>query len=187
MQPILEIRQTPAIIGMESSLGNFSIRQPQAELNITTTPGEWRIQTYRPELTVDQSRAWAAYNGGKMLEMNRRIYSGIQQLYLQGIAMRVEQGNRMAQFYKPGNTIAEVYGTDTATNPFPEIRGAASYDNVDIYFKIQPSQFNFRPASVNIEVDTHRPETEYIKGKLDIYMQQYASVQFIPPELNVET
>ena len=187
MQPILQIRQTSALLGMESSPGYFSITQPQAELRITTTPGEWDIQSHRPELNVDQSRAFAAYNGGKLADVNNRIYSGLQQIYLQGIANRVEQGNRMVEFFKPGNSIAEVYGTDTAPNPFPETRGPASYDNVDIHFSITPTSFNFRPANVNIEVQTHRPETEYIKGKLDLYVQQYASIQFIPPELNIET
>lgn len=61
-------------------------------------------------MSVDQSKALAAYNGGSLIEVNRRIYSGIEQIYLQGIARRVEQGNRMAEFFKPGNSIAELYG-----------------------------------------------------------------------------
>ncbi|KGE20410.1 DUF6470 family protein [Paenibacillus wynnii] len=185
LQSILQIRQTPALIGIDADPGTYSISQPKADVNITTTPGEWDIQQFKPELTIDQSRAWAAYNGGNMLEMNKRIYSGIQQLYLQGIAKRVEQGNRMMEFFKPGNTIAEIYGTDTEPNSFPEMRGPASYDNVDIHFETRSPTINFRPAEVNIQVERHRPEIEYTRGKLDIYMQQYASVQFIPPELNV--
>lgn len=98
LQPILQIRQTPAVIGIDADLGAFSITQPKAEVNISTTAGKWDIQTFKPELSIDQSRAWAAYNGGNMLEMNKRIYSGIQQLYLQGIARKVEQGNQMAEF-----------------------------------------------------------------------------------------
>ncbi|MFD2881223.1 DUF6470 family protein [Paenibacillus rhizoplanae] len=73
--------------------------QPKAEVTITTTPGELKVQSTRPELTIDQTRARAAYNGGSVLDMNKRIYSGIQQLYLQAIARRVEQGTRMAEFF----------------------------------------------------------------------------------------
>lgn len=186
LQPILQIRQTPALIGIDADPGAYSITQPKADVNITTTSGKWDIQSFRPELTIDQSKAFAAYNGGNTLDMNKRIYSGIQQLYLQGIAMKVEQGNRIAQFFKPGNTIAEVYGTDTEPNSFPENRGPASYDNVDIHFETRAPIIEFRPAEVDIQVEGHRAEIEYTRGKLNIYMQQYASIQFIPPEVNVQ-
>ncbi|MEK3985298.1 DUF6470 family protein [Paenibacillus sp. FSL K6-3166] len=186
LQPILQIRQTPAVIGIDADPGTYSITQPKAEVSIKTTHGELTVESSRPELTVDQSQAWAAYNGGNMLDMNKRIYSGIQQLYLQGIARKVEQGNRMAEFFKPGNTIAEVYGTDTEPNSFPETRGSASYDNVALHFETRAPQINFRAAKVDIQVERHTPEIEYTRGKLNIYMQQYASIQFIPPELNFQ-
>lgn len=186
LQPILQIRQTPALIGIDADLGKFSITQHKAEVNITTTQGELSVHSSRPELTIDQSRARAAYNGGSVLDMNKRIYSGIQQLYLQAIARRVEQGTRMAEFFKPGNSIAEVYGTDTEPNSFPEPCGTASYDNVDIHIETRAPEINYRPAQVDIQVNRYDPEIEYIRGKLDIYMQQYASLQFSPPELNIQ-
>ncbi|WP_310830514.1 DUF6470 family protein [Paenibacillus pedocola] len=186
LQPLLQIRQTTALIGMDADPGILSITQSKGELNVTTTPGELEVHSFRPELTIDQSKAWAAFTGGSMADMNKRIYSGIQQLYLQGIAMKVEQGNRMAQFFKPGNTIAEVYGTDTEPNSFPETRGPASYDNVDILFQTRDPQIEYRPAEVDIQFEAHRPQIEYTRGKLNIYMQQYASIQFIPPEVNVQ-
>ncbi|OME67332.1 hypothetical protein BSK65_20265 [Paenibacillus odorifer] len=186
LQPILQIRQTPAVIGFDTEPGNYSISQPKAEVNVTTTPEKLTVESTSPELTIDQSRAWEAYNGGKMLDMNRRIYSGIQQLYLQAIARKVEQGNRMAQFFRPGNTIAEVYGMDTKPNSFPEIRGPASYDNVDIHIETRAPQINFRAAKVDIQVERRNPEIEYTRGKLNIYMKQYASIQFIPSELNIQ-
>lgn len=64
MQPILQIRQTPARIGIDADLGSFSITQPKADVSITTTPGELSIQSTSPELIIDQTRARAAYNGG---------------------------------------------------------------------------------------------------------------------------
>jgi hypothetical protein len=186
LQSVLQIRQSPAILGIDADLGAFSITQPRADVSIKTTPGELSVQSSRPELTIDQTRARAAYNGGSVLDMNRRIYSGIQQLYLQAIARRMEQGTRMAEFFKPGNTIAEVYGMDTEPNSFPEPCGTASYDNVDIHFETRAPEVRFQPSQVDIQVERHRPETEYTRGKLNIYMQQYASIQFIPPELNVQ-
>lgn len=184
IQPILQIRQTPGLISIDADPGTYSIKQPKAEINMHTSPARWNIQQYMPELKVDQSRAFSAYHGGHMLEMNQRIYSGIEQLYLQGIAKRVEQGNRMAEFFKAGNTIAEIYGTDTEPRSFPEFRGPASYDNVDIQFNHRPPTIEYQPAEVDIQVKVRRPEIEYTRGNLDIYMRQYPSVQYFPPELD---
>ncbi|RUT33275.1 hypothetical protein EJP77_06375 [Paenibacillus zeisoli] len=184
MMQILQIRQTPGKIGIDADLGSYSIRQPRAELNMQTQPGKWEIHQYQPQLSVDSSRAQAAYNGGNFLEMNQRIYSGLQQIYLQGIANRVEQGNRMAKFFKPGNTIADVYGEDWKPISFPEFRGPASMDNVDVNIETTAPSITFNKGYVDIQVVTHKPEIEYTRGKLDIYMQQYPSVQYIPPELD---
>lgn len=186
IQPIVQIRQMPAVIGMDSERGTFSINQPKAEVNLSTTPAELTIQSSRSELTIDQSQARAAYDGGSMFDLNKRIYSGIQQLFLQGIARKVDQGNRIAEFFKPGNTIAEVYGIDTEPNSFPEILGPASYDNVNLHFEMSPPQINFKTATLDIQVEINHPEIEYHRGKLNIYMQQYASIQFIPPEINLQ-
>ncbi|GGD92237.1 DUF6470 family protein [Paenibacillus nasutitermitis] len=183
--PMLQIRQTPGVLYVDADPGQFSIRQPKAELHIQTEPGQLEIHQYKPELEVDQSRAFAAYNGGNFLEMNQRIYSGIQQIFLQGLARRVEEGNRAAAIHKPGNTIAEIYGQDWQPVPFPEIRGEASMDNVETRFRITPPDIRVGRTEVDVQTVTHRPEIEYTRGKLDIYMKQYPSVQYIPPELDI--
>ncbi|NMO96616.1 DUF6470 family protein [Paenibacillus lemnae] len=183
-QPILQIRQTPGRIHIDADPGTFSIRQPKADISQRTEPAQWSIRYFRPEMRIDQSKAFAAYHGGNMIDMNSMIYSGIEQIFLQAIARRVEQGNRMAEFFKPGNTIAEVYGSDTKANSFPEFRGPASMDNVDITIQTRPPEISFQPAEVNLQVETHRPEIQYTRGKLDIYMKQYPAVQYTPPDLD---
>jgi hypothetical protein len=186
MQPILQIRQTSALIGMNSSPGNLSISQPRADLQITTMPGEWEMHQSPPEVNIDQSRARAAYTGGTLPEINQRIYSGIEQIWLQGIARRMEQGDRVAHFQRPGNSIAEVYGVDWQAIPFPEIRGAASIDNVDIHIEAVPLQMAYHKGYVDIQVEVHRPEIEYNRGNLDIYLRQRNSISFIPPEIDIQ-
>lgn len=186
MQAMIQIRQKPALLGIEAGLGEYSMRQPRASLSISTTPGQFDIQHTDPRLTVDQSKAWAAYNGGPPLEMNQRIYSGIREIFLQGIAHRVEQGNRIAAIHQPGNTIAEVFGRDTGIPALPEFRGPASVDNVDIRFDITPIQIEYREGTTDIQAQANPPEVEYHRGKLNIYMRQYQSVEIIPPELDTQ-
>ncbi|WP_068620591.1 DUF6470 family protein [Paenibacillus tuaregi] len=185
VQPILQIRQTPAILNFDADPGRFSIRQPQAEVSMSTTPSELEIHQYQPKLSIDSSAAQSAFTGGNFLEMNKRIYSGIQNIFLQNIAHRVEQGNRAAAIYEPGNTIANIYGEDWQGVPFPEFRGPASMDNVDIHFEVTPPEIRFSKAHTNIQVEVRKPEIQYTRGKLDMYMKQYASVQYIPPEVDI--
>lgn len=182
--PMLQIRQQNGLIGIDGGLGQYSIRQPKADLQIKSNPATIRIDQHQPELTIDQSRAEAAINGGPQLEMTRRLYSSVKQIYLEGIAKRVEQGNRMAEFFKPGNTIAEVYGKEQALPNLGEYRGEASIDNVDIHFNVRKTDIEIERGSVDIDVKVNKPEIEYQRGKLDVYMMQYPSIQFIPPEVD---
>ncbi|SEU14156.1 DUF6470 family protein [Paenibacillus sp. NFR01] len=184
IQPLVQIRQTYALIGMDSTSATLSISQPPADMQINTTPGELTVHSPGPEVHIDQSAARAAYTGGTYPEMSQRIYSGVQEIWLQGIAKRVEQGDRMAEFFKPGNTIAEVYGTDWQIESLPDIRGVASFDNVDIDIQAVAPSIEYRPAEVHIQVQTHQPDIEYQPGSLDIYLRQKASLSFIPPEID---
>uniref|UniRef100_A0AAE9IDT0 DUF6470 family protein n=1 Tax=Paenibacillus polymyxa TaxID=1406 RepID=A0AAE9IDT0_PAEPO len=121
--PTLQIRQTPAILHIDADPGQYSIRQPSADMELTTRRAQLEIHQYKPQLTIDQSAAFSAYNGGNYLEMNNRIYSGVPQIFLQALAHKVEQGNRMAAIHIPGNTVANVFGEDTETHVLPEFRG----------------------------------------------------------------
>ena len=186
MMPLVQMRQTNGIVGIETSKGSLKIVQPKADMQITVTPGQLEIHQSPAEITIDQSQARAAYTGGIYHEMNRRIYSGIEQLWLQGIAKRMEQGERIANFHKPGNSIAEVYGEDWQPVSYPEIRGPASVDNVRIDVKAVPPQIEYRRAEVDIQVDAHNPEINYTPSSVNIYLLQKPSISFIPPEIDIQ-
>lgn len=183
--PILQIRTTPSLLSIDADPGQFSLRQPKADVQLQTRPAKLTVQSHVPKLNVDQSRAFAAYTGGNMIDMNARIYSGIQQIFLQNIANRVQQGNQLAEIHKPGNTIANIIGEDWKGTSFPEIRGQASSDNVDVRFDVQAPDISYTPAVSEMNVKVNRPEIEYQRGKLDIYVKQYASVEYTPPAIDV--
>lgn len=186
LQPVVQIQQTFSLIGLQTTPSSWSITQPKAELEITTSPGEWRIRQASGELTIDQSQARAAITGGTYSELSQRIYSGIEQLWLQGIAKRMEQGERMANIQNQGNTIAEVYGNDWQPVSFPETRAPASIDNVRIHYRAKPVEIQYRKAEVSIQFKTYQPEINFTKANLDIYLRQKPSLSFIPPELDIQ-
>ncbi|ETT49972.1 hypothetical protein C162_12076 [Paenibacillus sp. FSL R7-269] len=186
MIPIVQIRQTTALIGIETTAGSLSIVQPKADLQINTTPGQLEIRQSPAEMTIDQTQARAAYTGGTYREMNQRIYSGIEQLWLQGIAKRMEQGERAANFHKSGNSIAEIYGEDWQPVSYPEIRGPASVDNVHINVELVPPEIEYRKSEVSIQAEAHAPQINFTPPKLDIYLRQRPSISFVPPEIDIQ-
>ncbi|WP_019635618.1 DUF6470 family protein [Paenibacillus fonticola] len=185
MSSQLQIIQQPSRLGVESGRAKLLIKQPRADFQIETSRAKMEISQPRPEMEIDQHQAWRAYNGGTALEMNNQIYSELPALFLEGLAKRVEQGNRMAQFHLPGNSIAEIYGGDWQRDPFVEYRAPASYDNVDIYVRQRKPEINVQPIRPKITAKANYPEIEYSPGFLNVYVKQYASIQFIPPNVDI--
>ncbi|NUU74810.1 DUF6470 family protein [Paenibacillus xylanilyticus] len=183
--PVVQIRTTPSILNIDADPGQYSIRQPKADVQLNTKPAKLTVESHPIELHVDQSRAFSAYTGGNMIDMNARIYSGIQQQFLQNIASRVQQGNELAAIHKPGNTIANIIGSDWQPQPFPETRTPASFDNVDTRVITRPPDISYEPAVSEMNVIVNKPEIEYQRGKLDIYVKQYSSVQYTPPAIDM--
>ncbi|HFL3758363.1 TPA: DUF6470 family protein, partial [Clostridioides difficile] len=97
---------------------------------------------------------------------------------------RVQQGNQLAAIYKPGNSISGILGSDWQARPFPETRMPASFDNVDIHINTQSPDIHFEPAVSEMNVIVNKPEIEYHRGKLDVYVKQYASIKYTPPAID---
>ncbi|WP_120463755.1 DUF6470 family protein [Paenibacillus aceti] len=185
MTPQVQITTQPSLLGMESSRAQILIRQPRGELEIKSPRADMQISQPRPEMQIDQHDAWRAYNGGTALEMNRQIYSHMPQLFLEGLAKRVEQGNQLAAIHL-GSTIAEVYGGDWQRDPFVEYRAPASYDNVNIYVQPHRPEINITQIKPEISGQSHNPEIDVEHGHLNIFVKQYASIQFTPPNIDVQ-
>lgn len=183
--PIVQIHATPSILHIDADPGQYSIRQPKADVQMTTRPSRLTVESHPIRFEVDQSKAFSAYTGGNMIDMNARIYSGIEKNFLENMAERVEHGNELAAIHKPSNTIANIVGTNWKAKPFPEIRTPASMDNVDVRFETHAPSIRFESAVSELNVTVNKPEIEYHRGKLDIYVKQYASIQYTPPAVDI--
>lgn len=160
------------------------MRQPRASLEITTSRPKQDIRAGEGKLSIDQSRAFDAVGHGPFLTVMNRIYSQSKGIALQGIAKIVADGNRMAQITNPANAFAEI-ARNQAFDFFEfKIMGEASFDNVDVKYDAGPLEIETSEGSVNIETHPNRPEYNYYRGKLDIYLAQYPSVEIIPPRLD---
>lgn len=185
MIPQLQITTQPSLLEFSSSKAKLSISQQRPDMEIESPRAKMDINSPRPDMEIDQHQAFRAYNGGTALEMNQQIYSELPSLMLEALAKRVEQGNRMAEFHLPGNTIAEIYGSDWKRDPFVEFRAPASYDNVDIHVTRNEPQINIEPITPQISAQAYIPQIDYHPGSLDIRVKQYASIDIVPPQIDM--
>lgn len=169
--PQLQIRTTPARLGMESQKAELEIEQPKyPQLDIQTQPLTLEMRSTPPRLIIDQSRCFAesGIKGNGELIADNAAY-GFQK-GLEAIGRIVDQGNQMADFHR-GDPIPD-QAVDNAYDQFlrewnmvtmprsrPDIQVIEG--NVDIQVNEarvinnsvpQPVKLTFRPNSLNIYV-----------------------------------
>lgn len=180
----IQIQTFPARLGIDADSGRQQIEQPAADMNLKQKPADMQYRTTFGELSINQDRAWDAYGLGGFLQNNQRIYSKSAELALQGIARRVQEGNRMAQIHIKSDPLKEFAMNWRRTFPEMDYRGMPGYDQVDISYQRSELDITTTLGGVELEATVNRPVYEYEIGKLDIYMQQYPRVEITPPQID---
>ncbi|MBP1157804.1 MULTISPECIES: DUF6470 family protein [unclassified Paenibacillus] len=186
--PQIQIRQQNARLGIDADPGQLVIKQPKATIEMQAIHPKLHIDAEQGKLYIDNRRVQDALGNGPHLEVMNRIYSKCKEIVLQGIAKKVEDGNRMAMIHTGEDAIVALALQSTQDLDFFEYMyvGDASFDNIDIRF--EPGKFDIQveEGRVDIHVQSNRPEVQYYPGKLDIYVSQYAQVEIIPPQMNIK-
>ncbi|MDQ1911279.1 DUF6470 family protein [Paenibacillus sp. GD4] len=182
--PQIQIRQQYAKLGMDADHAVIEQQQPKATYEMKRIPSQLDMKQPIGELTIDQSKAWDAYGKGGILTTMNRIYSQAESIALQGIARRVEQGNRLADIASKRNAIAENAKDLFFTFPEFDYAGPASYDNVDITYQARKPEIQVTDGRIDVNTHPNKPELSFQRGKLDMYMLQYASVEITPPAID---
>lgn len=183
--PHIQIRQTPARLGIDADIGKQSLEQKPADIDMKQIKPQLHIETTRGNLDINQDRAWDALALGGNLETMSKIYSMASDMALQGLAKIVERGNRMADIHLGGNPIAEFALDWQRTFPEFDFKGEASFDNVDITYTPAEVNIDVTPGRVELNVQVNRPTHHYERGKLDIYVSQYNKVEITPPKIDL--
>lgn len=173
----LSIRQTYASIGMESSKAKLNIESSPGDLNIETSPAKMEIQRVPEELSVDSSRAWMALGKGNHLDWCNMIYSQMKQEFLTNVSRIVDEGNRLAQFKKPGSTIADMMSSRIKEESNIQYIGEASSDNVDIRFTPSDLDIQWQNHIAQIEYTPKRPQITFDPAAINIYIKNQNSLK----------
>jgi hypothetical protein len=183
--PQIHFSQQPARLGIDADLGKQDIKQPRAEYEMTTERPKVELHSPAGELFIDSSKAWDAMGLGGNLESMLRIYTNAKQIAIDGVTRRVLEGNRMAAIHTHENAIKEIAKNPPQGNGFDTL-GEASYLNVREQYIAHPVEVNYIQGKVNITTHPNAPQIEYNRGKLDIYMAKWPSIEFTPPQIDLK-
>ncbi|MBD2845833.1 hypothetical protein IDH44_11580 [Paenibacillus sp. IB182496] len=175
--PIMQADTKWGRIGIQTQPGQYEIRTHRADVQVETTPAQVTAVTPLPELSIDQSKAWEALNGGKPMAFWNRIYSQIPSIVQQNIARIVERGNQMADFRLKRNPIPDMAFEQIGRHTSDiEYFGPPSVDNVDLHFTVYPAEIDVELGTLDVQVTPRKPDITYHRGNVNVYMEQYPSL-----------
>lgn len=168
--PRIQIQQGFSKLALETSRGQWSIKQPRPTLNLHQDPGKLDIERSKPILEADATKAWSALGKVKIEEFIDRVSHSAFESSMQNIAEIAQAGDRMMEFHQPGNAFAEIARQNALKDRPIEFMGPAGYDNVDITFTPGTISMRYVPGGVSANPVIYKPTVEYTPGKVNAYL-----------------
>lgn len=175
----IRMESTFAQIGLNIKKPIQGIKQQKAEMNLRQEAASISIEQGRTELQIDSSQARA--NIGLMTPMqfsdNNASYG--RQKWLQAIAEKSQEGDRLMRIHTRENAIANI-GREKGLRALEGgyTPPAASLDEgVNVSVQAKPAVINVKRNGMSMHPVLNPPELSYIPGKVEPYMIQYNSLK----------
>jgi len=184
--PFISVQSQKGKIGIHSERGQYEIRRPQPVLNVSSSKPEIIAHNRPGQLNVDNSLTWDALDGGNIEAFWHRIYSQYKQVAQRNIAQIVERGNQMGDLRIKGDPIPSM-ALDEFIEGAPDLQvfGEASVDNTKFQYIPNDVNIQFIPGKLDVKAQIQRPEINFHRGSVNIYMEQYPKVTITPPVIDI--
>lgn len=182
----LRITNIRGMIGINQTDALLSIRQPRADLEISSSPPQLNMHTEHLRIKIDQSQCFSEAGLKGVLELTGEFAKRGQQAALEAIGTIISEGNRMANIVNKADAIAEIAAERAVpppaetnivlmptSRPKIEFEGGLSFDpeagQVNIRAKANPPEINVQDGSLEIYL-LQRPEfrMEFVGQNVDI-------------------
>ncbi|MBY0085109.1 DUF6470 family protein [Brevibacillus sp. M2.1A] len=177
--PQIRMESTFAQLGLNIRKPIQEIKQPQAEMNLSQKPAELNIEQGRIELQIDSSQARANIGIMTSMQFSDKNAAYGREKWLQAIAEKSQDGDRMMKIYTKENAIAEI-GREKGLKVLEGGYRPSSTSNdegVDINFQVHPVSIHVTRNGMSIDPVSRPPELSYTPGKVEPYMIQYNSLK----------
>lgn len=171
--PRLEIRQTFARLGLETTRPVQEIEQPKPDLGLTQRPARFTIERVPGRLVIDQSQAWAERGLKDPLTLTRDFAAEGREAALEGIARIAEEGDRLQAVETGENAIAAI-ATDKALPPPADFTIAFIPSPGSVKIRYEPTRLmlHWELGGAFFDPKTYRAVHRYIPGKVNPYLLQ---------------
>ncbi|MDK2883210.1 MAG: hypothetical protein PWP58_1546 [Bacillota bacterium] len=172
----LTIHTEPALIGIESKKARAPVAGGLAPFLVTISHPRLALQSEEARIVLD-ARAARTYAGlAGYRELTRLVAEQSYQDVLAAIEETAAEGDRLAAFWVPGNTIPDV----AAERPYPRppfSYGAPPVHPVRVTVIPGGVRAEFTPGRVRAELGEKPPGSPYEPGMIRVYLRQYPKIE----------
>lgn len=173
----IRITTTRAQIGINNTPAKLEIKQPKADVKMNITQPKMKIHSEQSKVNIDQYQCFAECGQKNDRDLIKDNAAFSKQKALQGIARIVKQGNQSAAIGNgvdptPSQAKENAYGMfekDFDIGVIPKSRPKITFTGGKVDIKATPGE-------VNVNVKTNKPNINYTRGKLEVYLKQKNSI-----------
>lgn len=172
----IEIQQTYAKVGLQRTPVQFSMEQPQADLQVRQIPTESHIEGTPSRLEINSSQARAAYGQRGVVPFINNLADGAYQQSLAGIARIAQDGDRMMDIANREDAVAELAYQHQFDRGLMEYVDSPSPHPVTIHYQPSSKKISWRLGDVEIHSQFNPPRIQFQRGKLETYLREQSGI-----------
>ena len=173
----IQITTTKALIGINTTRGKQTISQPKGEQTIKTTAPKLKIRREAPRVIIDQYQCFAEAGLKNYIDLTKEYADLGHQYAMEGIARRVEDGNRMAMIQKNMPDAIPELAEKNAWDPQAEFNMGTiprSRPKIDVEGSLD---IDWEMGNVDIQYTPQKPIIDFNPGKVEVYLRQKPSIE----------
>lgn len=177
----IRITTTDARIRIETMSAALERKSNNAKMEIKQNHALLEIETVKPKIKIDQYEAFASAGRKNNLDLALENAQIGYEKAMQYIAQKAADGDRLAAIHIKSDPIVEFAERASYTKRdfnidfIPKARPKISVEEGEVNVQLAGGPNAFFD-SVQINFVPHRYDTNYVPGKVNIYMEQYPSV-----------
>ncbi len=175
----ITMQSQQALIGIETTPGRQSIQTEQQVLDIQTEKPQLEMETTHAKVTIDQSQSFAESGLKSVFQLIRENAQMGYQQYMAAMARYSSQGDEMANIQNKNVDVVAEQADDNAFGQFSKEFGMVTMPRTRPQIDVIPGEvrINLRRGTVQNKTVQSRPQHDYERGKVDLYLRQRNSLQ----------
>jgi hypothetical protein len=174
---MIRITKTDALMGINTTPTRISIKQPRADFELDIDHLKVEINTKQILVQIDQQQCFNESGLKDYKTLRSDNVAEAKQAVLEGIARRVDEGNRMADIKNSADAIAEIAFDNSFTqHVFDVVSMPKSRPLID--FVGGTVDITIHEGTVDVKSKPNKPIVDVQAGDVEIFLRQRPELSF---------